>query len=459
MRLFLYAILIFCSHYLSAKTWEVGYGKSFSKPSDVVNLVSDSDTVLIDAGIYLGDVATWKKNNLVIKGVGGKAHLKANGSSAGGKAIWVIQGNNNYLENIEFSDCKVPDHNGAGIRMEGTNLTIKNCYFHHNENGILAGDNANSTLIFESCEFAYNGYGDGYTHNMYINHIQRFVMKYCYSHHAHVGHNVKSRAHHNEILFNRIMDEADGDASMQIDLPNGGFSVIMGNIIMQGPAAINRSVITYGLEGLSNPSSNLWIVNNTFVNKRNTCTFIKLQNGSVAMLANNIFAGTGTIVDGTATEYTNFHFENIADAKLENESSYNYHLTVQASVINQGTDLGYISAYNLVPQLEYEHPMGKSDKTISVKIDAGAYEFHGTGNADIIDEPLFSVYPIPSSDIIYINSPDINNHVEIYDHLGRKHLTENFNSTKFAINVSFLNEGIYLLRLNGLSKVIYVKMN
>jgi hypothetical protein len=55
----------------------------------------------------------------------------------GGKGIWVISGNDTVVENIEFSGAAVPDANGAGIRFEGVNLTVRNCYFHHNQNGIL----------------------------------------------------------------------------------------------------------------------------------------------------------------------------------------------------------------------------------------------------------------------------------------------------------------------------------
>ena len=67
--------------------------------------------------------------------------MKADGAAAEGKAIWVIKGNNTRVANIEFSGAKVRDKNGAGIRQEGINLTVMGCYFHDNENGILAGRN------------------------------------------------------------------------------------------------------------------------------------------------------------------------------------------------------------------------------------------------------------------------------------------------------------------------------
>jgi hypothetical protein len=62
-------------------------------PSAAAAVAGDGDIIEIDAGEYVGDVAFWTANNLTIRGVGGMAHLRAAGNSAGGKAIWVIKGN------------------------------------------------------------------------------------------------------------------------------------------------------------------------------------------------------------------------------------------------------------------------------------------------------------------------------------------------------------------------------
>jgi len=51
----------------------------------------------------------------------------------------VIRGNDVIVENIEFSGARVPDRNGAGIRPEGRNFTVRNCRFYDCENGILGG--------------------------------------------------------------------------------------------------------------------------------------------------------------------------------------------------------------------------------------------------------------------------------------------------------------------------------
>ena len=50
------------------------------------------------------------------------------------------------VERIEFSGAKVGGRNGAGIRLEGADLTIRDSYFHHNQMGLLTGRNPDSRL-------------------------------------------------------------------------------------------------------------------------------------------------------------------------------------------------------------------------------------------------------------------------------------------------------------------------
>ena len=177
-----------------AAVLHVGAGRKLTRPSAAAQVARDGDIVEIDAGLYEGDAAIWTQHGLTIRGVGGRAHLRANGAHAESKAIWVIKGSNTTIENVEFSGAAVPHRNGAGIRQEGAGLTVRNCYFHHNENGILTGANPDSDIVVEHSEFAYNGYGDGYSHNLYIGTVRSFTLRYSYVHHAVVGHNVKSRA-------------------------------------------------------------------------------------------------------------------------------------------------------------------------------------------------------------------------------------------------------------------------
>ncbi|MFA6572405.1 MAG: right-handed parallel beta-helix repeat-containing protein, partial [Bacteroidota bacterium] len=173
----LFVIIFFSVISTHASVFQVGASKQYKNPSEVMSKVADGDTVEIDAGVYSKDVGRWTKNNLLIRGVGGKAHLKADGANSGGKAIWVITGNNTTVENIEFSGASVPDKNGAGIRQEGEGLTVRRCFFHDNEDGILCGANQNSDMLIEFSEFARNGYGDGYSHNLYIGNIRNLTFR------------------------------------------------------------------------------------------------------------------------------------------------------------------------------------------------------------------------------------------------------------------------------------------
>ncbi|MGH7495718.1 MAG: right-handed parallel beta-helix repeat-containing protein [bacterium] len=356
-------------------TIRVGAGGQFPVPSAAAAAARDGDVIEILAGDYSGDVAIWRQHNLIIRGVGGRAHLKAEGKHAEGKAIWVIKGTNATIENIEFSGAKVPSRNGAGIRQEGAGVLIRGCYFHDNENGILAGKNPLSDVVIENSEFAFNGYGDGQTHNMYIGQVRSFTLRYSYSHHAKIGHNVKSRALVNYILYNRIMDEDTGESSYAIDLPNGGLTFIIGNLIQQGPRTQNRTIVSYGKEGLQNPASAFYLINNTIVNDHMEGKFVAIQAGTtIARLMNNIFSGPGTILTGPGEEVNNLISEK---SGFVNAAEFDYHLTRNSPAIDAGTNPGSAHDFGLQPVNQYVHT-AKGQKRVAIKtVDMGAYEYHG----------------------------------------------------------------------------------
>ena len=72
--------------------FRIGPTRKFTRPSQVSKLARDGAVIEIDAGTYSGDAAVWQQNDLTLRGVGGRAHLKADGAQAGGKGIWVIRG-------------------------------------------------------------------------------------------------------------------------------------------------------------------------------------------------------------------------------------------------------------------------------------------------------------------------------------------------------------------------------
>ena len=119
----------------STPTWDPTQPPSLSNPPDPN--VPPAGTPL---EAWQQWVAIWRQNDLTLRGVGERPHLRAGGRAADGKAIWVIKGDRVTVDNLEFSGTRVPSHNGAGIRAEGAGLTIRNCRFHHNEMGYHLSD-------------------------------------------------------------------------------------------------------------------------------------------------------------------------------------------------------------------------------------------------------------------------------------------------------------------------------
>ena len=353
-----------------ARVLPVGPGEEFATPSKAAAVVRDGDTVEIAAGTYARDVTAWHANNLTIRGVHGRAVLDAQGTAYGGKAIWVLQGKNTTIENIEFANCKVPDKNGAGIRQEGATLTLRHCLFRNDEDGILAGDNAESDILIEYCEFAQNGAGDGYSHNLYINHVRKLTFRYNYSHSAQVGHELKSRALENFIYCNRISDEADGTASYLIDLPNGGRSFVIGNVLQKGARAQNNVMLSYAEEGAKNPLQELYVINNTFVNSRPNGTAVRVAGTPTVLLANNLLTGGGAFLQGAGEQRNNL----ITNAPgFVDASNYDYRILSNSPAAGAGSDPGKAGDALLLPTEEYVHPAAKEARVNGKKIDVGAF--------------------------------------------------------------------------------------
>ena len=257
-------------------TLTVGTGKQYTTLASAIAASHDGDVLAVQAGTYTNDFATIN-TKITIEGVGGMVRLDATQAPPNGKAI-LTTNTDVTIRDVAFSGAKVADGNGAGIRYQGGNLIIEDSLFENNQNGLLANPSATGTITIRDSEFAKNGSGDGYTHNLYVGEIAKLTIDNSYFHDAVVGHQIKSRAHETTITHSRIADGTTGTGSYSIDTPNGGKVVIADNVIEQGAKSQNPAIIHFGGEGTVYAGSSISVTGNTVVND--------LQSSSASLLLN-----------------------------------------------------------------------------------------------------------------------------------------------------------------------------
>lgn len=338
-----------------ARRIEVGAQRTIKTLSDASRVARDGDIVEVDAGDYHQDVAVWTQNDLTLRARNGRARLIAHGASAEGKGIWVIRGGKVTVEGFDFIGAKVPDNNGAGIRFERGDLKIENCRFFENENGVLTGNDGVSVLEIKNSEFGYNGFGDGQGHNVYVGAIARLKVTGSYSHHAKIGHLLKSRAAKNLIFYNRLTDETGGTASYELEFPGGGLAYVVGNVIQQSSTTDNSTVISFGAEGYRSQANRLYLINNTLVDMRpHGGQFLRVKAGGEVMAVNNLLVGKNRLEDGGTGEYRNNFNVDLDEFVLAVREDF--HLKPGSKLIGKAVAVDAVDGVVLRPTAEYQHP-------------------------------------------------------------------------------------------------------
>ncbi len=374
---------VLCVPLANAATLQVGPDKPYQTVNAAIAAAQPGDVIEIDEGMYVDDISTIDTNDLTIRGLGAGAHLHATQLLPNKKGIFAINVDVGPItvENLEFSGAAISPNdgnNGAGIRAQGTELIVHGCYFHDNQNGILSGGSADALMTIEYSQFAYNGNpGSGQEHNVYISgDTAVLVFASNYSHHSYSGHTLKTRAQENHILYNRIMDEGDGSSSYIIDVPQGGLTYVVGNLLQQGPNAENKgTMISYKREGQTNDDLRLFLAHNTIVNdsgNQNTA-FVRVGEASSIVLQNNLLVGPGTpvVFDGQAAPVTDEGNLQTDMPMLVDLAGYDYHLLEGSPAI----DAGVMVMAELVPTFQYVHVAERENRPVVDAPDIGAYEF------------------------------------------------------------------------------------
>jgi len=138
----------------AARELTAGPGREFDLPSKAIAAATDGDTVLIEPGTYF-DCATLTANGVTVAGRAPGVVLSD--KTCGGKAILVIQGDDAVVRDVTLARARVPDGNGAGVRLEGQSLLLQRVQFVNNEVGVLAGIGGPGSVHVVQCRFEGGG--------------------------------------------------------------------------------------------------------------------------------------------------------------------------------------------------------------------------------------------------------------------------------------------------------------
>jgi len=224
--------------------------------------------VVLPPGDHHGALGVIDQPGLTLTSPGAGAVLHADGQHVEGKATLVVRAPGVRINNVEFRGARVPTGNGAGIRFESGTLSLDRCRFFDNEMGLLSAGRPDMHLVVRQCEFGDAPRHDsGLLHHLlYVGAIGTCVVMNSRFFSGWRGHLLKSRARVNRILWNELVDGPDGEASYELEFPNGGDNLVLGNRIEQSPRTQNTTMLSMGAEADGRHGGRLVLRDNRFVN-------------------------------------------------------------------------------------------------------------------------------------------------------------------------------------------------
>ena len=154
LRVMTIAIATLAATRVGARTLAVGPGQEFDVPSHAIAEAQAGDVVLIEPGTYY-DCATWAADAITVAGRAPGVVLSD--TTCGAKAILVIRGNDAVVRDLTLARARVPDGNGAGIRLEGQSLPLERVQFLNNQVGVLSGAGGPGAIRVVECRFEGGG--------------------------------------------------------------------------------------------------------------------------------------------------------------------------------------------------------------------------------------------------------------------------------------------------------------
>jgi len=240
-------------------------GRGFSRLQDAVDAIGEGQGTITIAPGYHRDCAIQTAGRIAfVAAEPGRAIF--DGVTCEGKAALVLRGAGAKVDGIVFQNMRVPDGNGAGIRLEKSDLEIANSLFRNSEEGILTADDPEATLTIDRSTFSRLGRCDrglSCAHSVYTGIYGRVIVTRTRFEKGSGGHYFKSRGIQVDVRDNSFDDTQGTATNYMIDLPSGSVGRIANNMFVQGRDKENYSaLIAVAAEERKNPSRGLVIEGN-----------------------------------------------------------------------------------------------------------------------------------------------------------------------------------------------------
>ena len=240
-------------------------GQTFARLQDAVDAVGGgSATIRVGNGRHQDCAVQTMGKIAYVAATPGQAVF--DGVTCEGKAALVLRGTSASVSGLVFTNMRVPDFNGAGIRLEHGNLTVSQSWFRDSQQGILTGADPDGSISVDKSTFTRLGTcagAGGCAHSIYIGDYGAATVTRSRFEAGRGGPYLKSRAAAVAVLNSSFDDSAGHQTNYMIDLPGGASGRIAGNWFVQGPSKENHSAfIALAAEGKANTSSGLVIEGN-----------------------------------------------------------------------------------------------------------------------------------------------------------------------------------------------------
>jgi hypothetical protein len=200
-----------------------------------------------------------------------------------------------------------------GVYFLGQRGSFHHGFVHNNgSDGFMSAASSIDTRV-ESSEVSFNGAGDGYTHNFYMEGAGDHI-RFNYIHDAQGGINYKDRSVPDpdgiavDVAYNWIANAVNG--GYELDFMgnasfNGGATVtsayVIGNVVVKAASGNDSFVLNVGGTGGSARYGTVYLANNTIFEASNTASVVDVGSVSAVVATNNIFYGSGALLASGAS--------------------------------------------------------------------------------------------------------------------------------------------------------------